>query len=292
MAVPRNMAEYLAMQRASGGSTITSLAGTTPSSVASRIRSSGATSGEANRFANIASAPTPVRSSGSSAGERNYSTGSGSSAGERNYFRGSGSSAGEVPVQITPAPVREVTTTPVQTTPAPTGPVQETTPTPTPSPSPAPSAPAPTPEPEPTPYNVYDDPNYQSALAAAQSQFNLERIGALGAKQYQDLAIERTLEGRPDIAEQQRRRLAGNYASRGMGGGRYGALTRAEAELNAGELAQRTGLREQMAELDRQFTSQYGAEGTDWLGTYRGQQAQQNAIQQALAARLGGLTTV
>lgn len=145
---------------------------------------------------------------------------------------------------------------------------------------------------KPTPYSVYDDPNYQAALAGAQSQFNMERIGALGSKQYQDLAIERTLENRPDIAEDQRQRLAGNFASRGMGGGRYGALTRAEAELNAGELAQRTGLREQMAELDRQFTAQFGAEGTDWLGTMRGQQAQQNAIQQALAARLGGLSTV
>ena len=190
-------------------------------------------------------------------------------------------------------PVKESTTTPVQTTPTPPGPVEETVPEEIiPTPTPSSSAPAPAPAPEPTPYNVYDDPNYQAALAAAQSQFNLERIGALGAKQYQDLAIERTLENRPDIAEGQRRRLAGNFAARGMAGGRYGALTRAEAELNAQELAQRTGLREQMAELDRQFTSQFGAEGTDWLGTLRGQQAQQNAIQQALAARLGGLTTV
>ena len=280
MATPRNMAEYLAMQRASGGSTITNLTGTTPSSVASRIRSSGATSGEANRFANLAPAPTPAPAPARIDTLSEYMT--------DRANRGESTIRNLAGTEAVATPVRETTTTPVQTTPAPSGPVEETvpTPTPTPTPSPAPSAP------EPTPYDVYTDPNYLQALQAAQSQFNLERIGALGDKQYQEIGIERTLEGRTDIAEEQRRRLAGNYASRGMGGGRYGALTRAEAELNAREIGQRTGLREQMAELDRQFTSQYGAEGTDWLGTLRGQQAQQNAIQQALAARLGGLTTV
>lgn len=141
-------------------------------------------------------------------------------------------------------------------------------------------------------YSVYNDPAYQAALAEAQNRFNLDRIQALGAKQYQELGFQRELEGREDIAEQQRRRLAGNFAARGMGGGRYGALTRAEAELNAAEIGKRTSLREQMAELDRQFTSQYGAQGSDWLGTVRGQQAQQEAIQQALNARLAGMTTV
>lgn len=158
-----------------------------------------------------------------------------------------------------------------------------------------PSDPLPTPEPEPTPYDVYNDPVYQAALQAAQSQFNLEAIGAQGAKDYQQTAIQGELDLRPQTAEAARRRLAGNYAARGMGGGRAGALTRAEAEMNAREISARTSLRDQITELDRQFASNYGdfgSEGYDWLGTLRGQQAQQNAIEQALTTRLGGLTTV
>lgn len=146
--------------------------------------------------------------------------------------------------------------------------------------------------PAPTPYNVYDDPFYQQALAAAQSQFNLDRINALAGMQYQQLPIQRQLDMRPQEAEAARRRLAGNFASRGMAGGRYGALTRAEAQANARELSARTGLREQIAELGRQFTSQFGAEGTDWLGTRRGMEAQQSALQAALQNRLAGLTTI
>jgi hypothetical protein len=141
-------------------------------------------------------------------------------------------------------------------------------------------------------YNVYDDPFYQQALAGAQSQFNLDRINALAGTQYEERGIRRQLEQRVPAAEAERRRLAGNFARRGMAGGQYGALTRAEAEVNAREIGLRTGLREQIAELNRQFVSEFGAPGTDWLGTRRGSQAQQAAIQQALQNRLGGLTTV
>lgn len=148
------------------------------------------------------------------------------------------------------------------------------------------------PAPEATPYSVYDDPFYQQALASAQSRFNLDRIDALAGKQYQELPIQRQLDLRPQQAEAARRRLAGNYAARGMAGGRAGVLSRAEAEANAREIASRTSLREQIAELNRQFTSQFGAEGTDWLGTRRGMEAQQAAIQAALQNRLAGLTTV
>jgi hypothetical protein len=146
-------------------------------------------------------------------------------------------------------------------------------------------------EPEPQ-YSVYDDPFYQQALQGAQSRFNLDRASALAGNQYEERGINRQLEDRKGTAEDSRRRLAGNYASRGMGGGRAGALTRAEADMNARELTARTGLREQIAELGRQFTSQYGAEGSDWLGTRYGMEAQQSAIQQALQNRLAGLTTV
>lgn len=206
-----------------------------------------------------------------------------------------------IPV-MRPEPRREVTVTeqaqapspasapagPVQTTPGPAGPVQETPPAPAPAPAPE-QAPA---EPEPTPYNVYDDPVYQQALQDAQSQFNLDRIGALASTQYQQRPIESQIEQRPEVAEEARRRLAGNYARRGMAGGRAGVLSRAEAQANAREIALRTGLRQQISELDRQFTSQFGAEGTDWLGTRRGYEAQQSALERALQNRLAGLTTV
>jgi len=146
-------------------------------------------------------------------------------------------------------------------------------------------------EPEPE-YSVYDDPFYQQALQGAQSRFNLDRASAMATNQYQERGINRQLEDRKGTAEDARRRLAGNFAARGIGGGRAGALTREEAEMNARELTARTGLREQIAELGRQFTSQFGAEGSDWLGTRYGMEAQQSAIQQALQNRLAGLTTV
>jgi hypothetical protein len=196
-------------------------------------------------------------------------------------------------------PRREVTTTqPVQTrVSAPASQPVQITPEPTPA-VPAPSA-APVQEavaapaaPEPTPYNVLDDPFYQQSLQGAQSEFNLARIDAEANRQYQERPIQRQLEDRPGIAEQQRRRLAGNFAARGMGGGRAGVLSRAEAETNAREITARTGLREQIAELGRQFTANFGAPGTDWTGTRFGAQAQQRALQTALQNRLAGLTTV
>lgn len=184
------------------------------------------------------------------------------------------------------APTKTVASSPVQTTPAPAGPVQETVPTPQPVQE---AAPAPEAAPE---WSVYNDPFYLQQLQDAQNQFNMERINALGDVQYQEVGINRQLDERPATAEAARRRLAGNYASRGMAGGGYGALSRAEAEQNARELTARTSLRDQITELNRQFVGQFGAEGTDWLGTYRGSQAQNNAIQAAINNRVSGLTTV
>ena len=190
--------------------------------------------------------------------------------------------------KIAPKPYTPTQTTsaPVQITPEPVGPVQEVVPTPDPVQE---AAPAPEPAPE---WTLEGDPFYQQALADAQAQFNLERIGAQGAKQYQEVGINRELSDRPATAEAARRRLAGNYAARGMGGGGYGALSRAEAESNARELTARTSLREQLSELNRQFVGQYGAEGSDWLGTLRGQQARDAASNIALQNRLAGVTTV
>lgn len=234
-----------------------------PTTLAQQLRNTGATTGEAQRFADISAARSqrvvaPVET--------------------------------VAPVQTT-APV---TTAPVTTAPVTTEPVQIT---PEPSPVPIETVPdtgaeVPVEAPQAPTYNVYDDPFYQQALAAAQSAFNLDRASALANTQYQQRGIQRQLEERIPAAEAERRRLAGNFARRGMAGGRYGALTRAEAEVNARETALRTGLREQIAELNRQYISQFGAPGTDWMGTRRGFEAQQAAIQQALQNRLAGLTTV
>lgn len=275
------------------------------------------TAGETNRFRNIQQAPKP--SSGISAAQRAANI-AGAAAANRSKSqsvarmpvsqsgvavpsyatnRPTMARADEINATVPPAqPRREVTTTQVSTPAA--APVQ-VTPAPTPVPSVTDPAPPPVqapvqapvePEPEPEPYNVYDDPFYQQALQGAQSEFNLARADALATQQYQERPIQRQLEDRPRIAEEQRRRLAGNFAARGMGGGRYGALTRAEAETNAREISNRTGLREQIAELNRQFTSRFGAPGTDWTGTRFGMEAQQRALQSALQNRLAGLTTV
>lgn len=144
----------------------------------------------------------------------------------------------------------------------------------------------------PTPWDVYTDPNYLLNLMRGQSAFNSARIDALANKERQTLENEQALQARVPAAEEARRRLAGNFAARGMGGGRYGALTRAEAQQNASELAARTSLRDQISELNRQFVANYGAEGSDWLGTRYGSEAQQAAIQAAIDARLNGLTGV
>lgn len=235
-----------------------------PTTLAQQLRNTGATTGEAQRFADISAATsqriaTPVET--------------------------------VAPVQTT-TPVQ--TTAPVTTAPVTTEPVQ-ITPEPTPLPIetvPDAGAEVPVEAPQAPAYNVYDDPFYQQALAAAQSAFNLDRASALANTQYQQRGVQRQLEERIPAAEAERRRLAGNFARRGMAGGRYGALTRAEAEVNARETTLRTGLREQIAELNRQYISQFGAPGTDWMGTRRGFEAQQAAIQQALQNRLAGLTTV
>lgn len=248
-------------------------------------RFSSASAGEANRFRNIQQNTTPTvrrtpaASNASSVAE--YRAGQITPPTQSNI---------DAAKQYGRQPSRESTTTPVQMTPAPS-PVPSVT-EPEFSINPVTFTPIEEAAPEPTPYDVYSDPFYQQALAGAQSEFNLARADALASQQYQQRPIERQLEDRPGIAEEQRRRLAGNFAARGMAGGRYGALTRAEAEVNAREITNRTGLREQIAELGRQFTSRFGAEGTDWLGTRAGMEAQQRAIQTALQNRLGGLTTV
>jgi hypothetical protein len=140
--------------------------------------------------------------------------------------------------------------------------------------------------------DIYQDPVYLRQLQYGQGAFNNARTNALADKERETLYTQEELEGRKTTAEQARRRLAGNYAARGMGGGRSGALSRAEATQNAQELAARTTLRDKISELNRQFVASYGAEGSDWLGTAAGASAQSEAVQAAINARLAGITTV
>jgi len=140
--------------------------------------------------------------------------------------------------------------------------------------------------------DIYQDPVYRTQLQYGQTAFNNARTNALAEKEIQTLGIQDELQARKPTAEQARRRLAGNYAARGMGGGRSGALSRAEATQNAQELTARTSLRDQISELNRQFVANYGADGSDWLGTTAGAAAQSDALQAAVNARLAGITTV
>lgn len=140
--------------------------------------------------------------------------------------------------------------------------------------------------------DIYSDPVYLRQLGIAQGAFNNARTNALADKERETLYTKEELDARKPTAEQARRRLAGNYAARGMAGGRSGALSRAEATQNAQELAARTTLRDKISELNRQFVANYGAEGSDWLGTTAGAAAQSEALQAAINARLAGITTV
>jgi len=140
--------------------------------------------------------------------------------------------------------------------------------------------------------DIYQDPVYLRQLQYGQTAFNNAKTNALAEKEIQTLDIQDELQARKPTAEQARRRLAGNYAARGMGGGRSGALSRAEATQNAQELTARTSLRDQISELNRQFVANYGADGSDWLGTTAGAAAQSEALQAAVNARLAGITTV
>lgn len=139
------------------------------------------------------------------------------------------------------------------------------------------------------PFDVTKDPNYLAAIQQGQSGFNLDRMGALADKQMQETQLSRQRQNLDSSAAQSRRKLAGNYAARGMGRGKYGAQYRAMDMANADQIAAQTNIKDQIAALNRNFLSNYGAVGTDWLGTRTGQGYQQNAIQQALMARLGSM---
>lgn len=150
-------------------------------------------------------------------------------------------------------------------------------------------------------WSLENDPLYTSAMAAGQAQFNYARNAALADKQTQELGLSNQRKALDTSATDARRRTAGNYAARGMAGGAAGALTLAEAQSNATQIAARTGIADQITALNNNFLQNYGdvtakdAAGKstyDWTGTLTGQQYKTQAAQQALEAALARLGTV
>lgn len=140
--------------------------------------------------------------------------------------------------------------------------------------------------PEAPAWSLETDPLYQMALAGGQSEFNYSRNAALADKQGQESMAASERKALDTGASESRRRLAGNYAARGMAGGAAGALSQAEARANAEQIAARTSIQNKLDALNQQFLSNYGAVGSDWTGTLAGQQYKSQAAQQALSAQL------
>lgn len=143
-----------------------------------------------------------------------------------------------------------------------------------------------------TPWSLNSDPLYQQGLASGQAQFNYARNAALADQQNQATSINQQRKSLDTASEENRRRLAGNYAARGMAGGAAGALTMAEARANADQVASRTSLADQLTAVNAQFLQNYGAIGSDWTGTLVGQQYKTQAAQAALEAALARYGTV
>lgn len=140
--------------------------------------------------------------------------------------------------------------------------------------------------PEEPAWTLEGDPVYQQALASGQAQFNYARNAALAEKQNVTTAKAQERKNLDVNATESRRRLAGNYASRGMAGGAAGALTMAEARANAEQIAARTSIQDQLAAVNQNYLANYGAAGTDWTGTLVGQQYKTQAAQAAITNRL------
>jgi hypothetical protein len=152
---------------------------------------------------------------------------------------------------------------------------------------------SPTPEPSAaSQWTLESDPVYQQAIASGQSTFNMARAQALADLQNRETEAAMADKQIETSASKSRERLAGNYASRGMAGGGYGALTRAEAEANAQQITAQTNIKDQISSLSQQYLSKFGATGSDWTGTLAGQDYRNQAIQQAIAALAPKYTAV
>jgi hypothetical protein len=136
------------------------------------------------------------------------------------------------------------------------------------------------------PWTLESDPVFQAAMASGSSTFNMARNAALAAKQNAETGAAGERRQLDVNAAENRRRLAGNYAARGMAGGTAGALTMAEAQANARQVADRTSIADQISALNQDYLANYGAAGTDWTGTLMGQQYKTQAAQAAIQAQL------
>ena len=137
-----------------------------------------------------------------------------------------------------------------------------------------------------TPWTLEGDPTYQAAMANAASQFNLGRANAMANKNAQEIALNNQTRDLNVASAESRRRLAGNYAARGMAGGAAGALTLAEQQANAKQITAQTDIKDQISALNQNYLQNYGANGSDWTGTLVGQQAKTAAAQAAITAQL------
>lgn len=141
----------------------------------------------------------------------------------------------------------------------------------------------------PAPWTLEGDALYQQALAAGKSAFSFAQAQALADKQNQETSANQQRKSLDTNATESRRRLAGNYAARGMAGGAAGALSMAEARANAEQVAARTSITDQLTALNNQYLQNYGdssATGYDWTGTLAGQQYKTQAAQAAVQAQL------
>jgi hypothetical protein len=149
---------------------------------------------------------------------------------------------------------------------------------------------------EPAPWTLEGDAVYQQALAAGKSAFSFAQAQALADKQNQETGAAQQRKSLDTGATEGRRRLAGNYAARGMAGGAAGALSQAEARANAEQVAARTSITDQLTALNNQYLQNYGDASVkdpitgkstyDWTGTLAGQQYKTQAAQAAIQAQL------
>jgi hypothetical protein len=148
----------------------------------------------------------------------------------------------------------------------------------------------------PAPWSLEGDAVYQAALASGKSAFSFAQAQALADKQNQETGAAQQRKSLDTNAAENRRRLAGNYAARGMAGGAAGALSMAEARANAEQVAARTSITDQLAALNNQYLQNFGDSSAidpatgksayDWTGTLAGQQYKTQAAQAAIQAQL------
>jgi hypothetical protein len=143
-----------------------------------------------------------------------------------------------------------------------------------------------------SPWTLEGDPAYKAAMSAGQASFNYARNAALAEKQNTQIAKRAERKALDVNATESRRRLAGNYAARGMAGGAAGALSQAEALANARQIAAQTDIAQQLTAVNNQYLENFGAIGSDWTGTLVGQQYKTQAAQQALESALARYGTV